>query len=105
MKQELDKTYNPSETEDGIYQQWEASGFFNPDNLGLPDDAKNYTIVLPPPNITAKLHIGHSAMLAIEDLLIRFRRLSGFRALWLPGTDHAAIATQSVVEKKILKET
>ncbi|MFA6194937.1 MAG: valine--tRNA ligase [Patescibacteria group bacterium] len=104
MKQELDKTYNPSETEDAIYQKWEESGFFNPDNLNLPEDAKNYTIILPPPNITAKLHIGHSAMLAIEDLLIRFHRLSGFRTLWLPGTDHAAIATQSVVEKKILKE-
>ncbi len=104
MKQELDKTYNPSETEDIIYQKWEESGFFNPDNLNLPADAKNYTIILPPPNITAKLHIGHSAMLAIEDLLVRFHRLSGFRTLWLPGTDHAAIATQSVVEKKILKE-
>ena len=104
MKQELDKTYNPSETEDNIYQKWEKSGFFNPDNLDLPKNAPAYTIILPPPNITAKLHIGHSAMLAIEDLLIRYRRLSGFRTLWVPGTDHAAIATQSVVEKKILKE-
>jgi len=104
MKQELDKTYNPSGTEDIIYKKWEESGFFNPDNLVLPAEAPSYTIILPPPNITAKLHIGHSAMLAVEDLLIRFRRLSGFRTLWLPGTDHAAIATQSVVEKKILKE-
>jgi len=104
MKQELEKIYNPSDNEDDIYKKWEESGFFNPDNLNLPTGAKSYTIILPPPNITAKLHIGHSAMLAIEDLLIRYRRLSGFRTLWLPGTDHAAIATQSVVEKKILKE-
>lgn len=104
MKQELDKTYNPSGTEDTVYQKWENSGMFNPDNLDLPKGAPSYTIILPPPNITAKLHIGHSAMLAIEDLLVRYHRLAGYRTLWLPGTDHAAIATQSVVEKKILKE-
>lgn len=105
MKQELDKTYNPGENEDKIYQKWEESGYFNPDNLDLSKDAKSYTIVLPPPNITDKLHMGHSAMLAIEDLLIRYHRLRGFCALWIPGTDHAAIATQSVVERKILKES
>ena len=105
MQNELEKTYNPSENEDKIYQKWEQSGFFNPDNLDLPKDAKSYTIILPPPNITAKLHIGHSAMLAIEDLLVRYHRLIGERALWLPGTDHAAIATQTVVEKKILAES
>lgn len=105
MKQELDKTYNPGENEDKIYQKWEESGFFNPDNLDLAADAPSYTIVLPPPNITAKLHIGHSFMLAIEDLFIRYKRMSGYRALWLPGTDHAAIATQMVVEKKIFQET
>ena len=104
MQNELDKTYNPGESEDLIYQKWIESGFFNPDKLNLPSNAGSYTIVLPPPNITAKLHIGHSSMLAIEDLLVRYHRLRGFRALWLPGTDHAAIATQSVVEKKILKE-
>lgn len=102
---ELPKIYSPGETEDKIYQIWEKSGFFNPDNLNLPEDTKTYTIVLPPPNITAKLHLGHSAMLAIEDLLIRFHRMRGYRALWLPGTDHAAIATQNVVEKKIYNET
>ncbi|MHB8903887.1 MAG: valine--tRNA ligase, partial [Patescibacteria group bacterium] len=105
MKNELEKIYNPNENEDKVYQKWEESGFFNPDNLDLPKDAKSYTIILPPPNITAKLHIGHSAMLAIEDLLIRYHRLIGERVLWLPGTDHAAIATQTVVEKKILAET
>jgi valyl-tRNA synthetase len=105
MQNELEKIYNPIENEDKIYKKWEESGFFNPDNLDLPEDAKSYTIILPPPNITAKLHIGHSAMLAIEDLLVRYHRLIGERALWLPGTDHAAIATQSVVEKKILAES
>lgn len=104
MKIDFDKTYNPSQHEPEIYKNWEKSGFFNPDNLDLPKNAKNYTIILPPPNITAKLHLGHSAMLAIEDLLIRYKRLSGFRTLWLPGTDHAAIATQNVVERKILQE-
>ena len=104
MQNELEKIYNPIENEDKIYKKWEESGFFNPDNLGLPEDSKSYTIILPPPNITAKLHIGHSSMLAIEDLLVRYHRLIGERALWLPGTDHAAIATQSVVEKKILAE-
>ena len=105
MKQELEKTYIPQDSEDKIYKIWEDSGFFNPDNLVLPENAPSYTIVLPPPNITAKLHIGHSFMLAIEDLLIRYRRMNGYRALWLPGTDHAAIATQMVVEKKIFQET
>ncbi|MFA5024416.1 MAG: valine--tRNA ligase [Patescibacteria group bacterium] len=105
MKQELAKVYNPADNEDKIYQKWEESGYFNPDNLDLPKNAKSYTIVLPPPNITDKLHMGHVANLAIEDLLIRYYRLSGFRTLWLPGTDHAAIATQNVVEKKILKES
>jgi valyl-tRNA synthetase len=105
MKQELDKTYIPQDNEDKIYKIWEESGLFNPDNLILPDNAPSYTIMLPPPNITAKLHIGHSFMLAIEDLLIRYRRMNGYRTLWLPGTDHAAIATQMVVEKRIFEET
>ncbi len=104
MKQELPKAYSPGENEDKIYKKWEDSGFFNPDNLGLPDEASSYTIVLPPPNITDRLHMGHSAMVAIEDLLIRYHRLRGYKALWLPGTDHAAIATQNVVEKKIFRE-
>jgi valyl-tRNA synthetase len=101
---EIPKTFEPKKYEEEIYKTWEESGFFNPDNLDLPEDAKPYTIVLPPPNITDKLHLGHASMLAIEDLLIRFHRMRGYRALWVPGTDHAAIATQNVVEKKLLKE-
>lgn len=105
MKAELDKTYNPSDYEDKIYKKWDESGFFNPDNLVIAKSAPAYTIILPPPNITDKLHIGHSITIAIEDLLIRYHRLKGERALWLPGTDHAAIATQNVVEKKIFKDS
>ncbi|MFZ2154146.1 MAG: valine--tRNA ligase [Candidatus Moraniibacteriota bacterium] len=105
MSKELPKIYDPKKVEDRLYKIWEDSGFFNPDNLNLTEDAPTYTIVLPPPNITAKLHLGHSAMLAIEDLMIRFHRMGGYRTLWLPGTDHAAIATQNVVEKKIFKES
>jgi len=101
---ELAKNYNPQEVEDKIYQEWLNSGAFNPDKLDLPENAPTYTIVLPPPNITDKLHVGHASMLAIEDLLIRFHRMNGYRTLWVPGTDHAAIATQNVVEKKIFRE-
>ncbi len=101
----MDKAYNPEKFEDKIYQLWEKSGYFNPDNLLCDSSAPSYTIILPPPNITDKLHLGHVVMLAIEDLLIRWHRQLGERALWVPGTDHAAIATQNVVEKKILQAT
>ncbi len=103
-KIELAKTYEAASFEEHIYRLWEESGLFNPDNLNVPPDAKSFTIILPPPNITDKLHVGHAEMLAIEDLFIRYKRLQGFKTLWLPGTDHAAIATQTVVEKKIKKE-
>jgi valyl-tRNA synthetase len=105
------KPYNPEEVEEKIYQKWMDSGYFNPDNLKseniLKDEngkEKVFSIVLPPPNVTGTLHTGHSLMLSIQDVVIRFQRMTGKRALWLPGTDHAAIATQSVVEKKIQKE-
>ncbi len=105
---ELPKAYNSQDYEDKIYQKWEESGFFNPDVCvakGIcQKNAKTYTIVLPPPNITDKLHLGHGVMIALEDILIRYYRMNGRRALWIPGTDHAAIATQNVVEKKLLKE-
>ncbi|TAL19403.1 valine--tRNA ligase [Patescibacteria group bacterium] len=97
-KIELPKSYAPKDYEDALYRQWEKSGFFNPDKLpGRRPDS--YCIVMPPPNVTGVLHIGHAVMLAIEDLLIRFERLRGKKTLWLPGTDHAAIATQNKVEK------
>ena len=98
------KPYDHNATEDRIYVMWEKSGFFDPDNL--PERNKKgepYTIILPPPNVTGTLHMGHAAMLAIEDIMIRYKRMLGYRTLWIPGTDHAAIATQSKVEKELLK--
>ncbi len=102
MKKEISKAYEPAKYEDKIYKKWEQSGYFNPDNLSLPKNVKNYSIIMPPANVTGTLHMGHAVMLAIEDILIRYHRLKGERALWIPGTDHAAIATQTKVEK-ILK--
>ncbi len=105
---ELSKAYEPQKYEDSIYSSWEKSGFFNPDvcvEKGIcSEDAKPFTISLPPPNATGKLHIGHAMMLAIEDLMIRHHRMKGDRALWIPGTDHAAIATNAIVEKELVAE-
>ena len=96
------KPYNPLETEPRIYKMWEESGFFNPDNLPA-RHKEPYTIMMPPPNVTGILHMGHALMLTIEDIMIRYQRMCGKKTLWLPGTDHAAIATQSKVEKEIAK--
>lgn len=105
--EKLLKPYNPAETEPRIYKIWEESGFFNPDiciEKGVTDkDAEAFTIIMPPPNVTGILHMGHASMIALEDAMIRFNRMRGKKTLWIPGTDHAAIATQSVVEKNILK--
>lgn len=100
---ELSKTYNPKQVEDRIYRLWEKSGFFNPDKLPK-RHKKPYTIVIPPPNVTGELHMGHALNATIQDILIRQKRMQGYKALWLPGTDHAGIATQNVVEKKLRKE-
>ncbi len=105
MNQKFLKPYDPQATEDRIYKLWEESGFFNPDTLPERNQkGQPYSIVLPPPNVTGTLHMGHAAMLAIEDIMIRYKRMQGFKALWLPGTDHAAIATQSKVEKELEKK-
>lgn len=102
------KPYDPKETEERIYKLWEDSGFFNPDVCiekgATSKDAEPFSMVLPPPNVTGTLHIGHASMLTIEDIMTRFARMQGKRTLWLPGTDHAAIATQSKVEKLLEKE-
>jgi len=104
---ELPKAYNSKEVEDKIYELWEKSGFLNPEKCiesGITtENAEVFSIVLPPPNVTGTLHMGHAAMLAIQDILIRYHRMKGHRTLWLPGTDHAAIATQSKVESDIYK--
>ncbi len=99
----LSKTYDPKKVEDRIYRFWEKKGFFNPDKLPK-RHKKPYTIVIPPPNITGELHMGHALNLTIQDILIRWKRMQGFKTLWLPGTDHAGIATQNAVEKELKKE-
>jgi len=95
--------YEPKQTENKIYQLWEKSGFFNPDKLPK-KHKKPYTILIPPPNITGELHIGHALNATIQDILIRQKRMQGYKTLWLPGIDHAGIATQNVVEKKLRKK-
>lgn len=106
--EELKKPYNPNEHEDLIYRRWKESGFFNPDvciEKGVTKkDADYFSIVLPPPNVTGTLHMGSAFMLAIEDTMVRYNRMLGKKTLWVPGTDHAAIATQAKVEKLIQKE-
>ncbi|MEI8097115.1 MAG: class I tRNA ligase family protein, partial [Candidatus Moraniibacteriota bacterium] len=107
-EKQIPTTYNAQEWENKLYALWEKSGFFNPDKCieaGITDETKpTFSIVLPPPNVTGTLHAGHASMLAIEDTIVRYHRMKGDRTLWVPGTDHASIATQSKVEK-ILTET
>jgi len=108
IPEKLLKPYNPQETEPRVYKRWENSGFFNPDNLPTENfqtsKLQNFCIVMPPPNVTGVLHMGHALMLTLQDIMIRYKRMRGFKTLWIPGTDHAAIATQSVVEKEIYKK-
>lgn len=101
-RQDIPKAYEPTQYEDGIYAAWEQSGYFNPDHLPG-DRPEAFSIVLPPPNVTGTLHMGHAVMLAIEDIMVRFERMRGKKALWIPGTDHAAIATSTKVEKILFK--
>ncbi|MDO8655115.1 MAG: valine--tRNA ligase [bacterium] len=105
---ELEKRYSPKEAEERITKLWKQSDFSNPDTCirkGVSaDGAEPFSIVLPPPNVTGTLHMGHAAMLAIEDILVRYHRMRGFKTLWVPGTDHAAIATQSRVEQDLYKK-
>ncbi|MBI3020136.1 MAG: class I tRNA ligase family protein [Parcubacteria group bacterium] len=95
--------YNPKETEARISTLWEESGFFNPDLLSG-ERTETFSIVLPPPNVTGTLHVGHAMMLAVEDILVRYHRMKGDKTLWIPGTDHAAIATQAKVESELYKK-
>ncbi|WP_234366861.1 valine--tRNA ligase, partial [Francisella tularensis] len=98
MTQEINKNYNPKEIEQANYQNWEASGKFA---CGNTDSKDTYTIMLPPPNITGTLHMGHGFQMSLMDILIRYNRMSGKDTLWQPGTDHAGIATQMVVERQL----
>jgi valyl-tRNA synthetase len=100
---ELSPQYNSKEVEEKIYRIWEESGYFNPDNLPK-RHKKPYTIIMPPPNANGSLHLGHALTATTEDILIRFKRMQGFKTLWLPGADHAGFETQTVFEKKLEKE-
>ena len=98
MPTELDKSYNPKAIEDDIYKMWNDGGYFTPS----PENKKPpYTIVIPPPNVTGQLHMGHALDETLQDILIRFKRMNGYNALWVPGTDHAGIATQIKVEENL----
>ena len=95
MDEKLLKPYDAKGTEDRIYKLWEESGFFNPDNL--PGERKEaFTIIMPPVNANGSLHVGHAVFVTIEDLLIRYKRMRGYKTLWLPGADHAGFETQVV---------
>ena len=101
MTNELPKTYDPSATEDKLYKTWEEKGYFNAE---VDKNKKPFTIVIPPPNVTGQLHMGHAFDETLQDILIRTKRMQGYSALWMPGTDHAGIATQIKVEENLRKE-
>ncbi len=101
MQNELPKNYAPAEFEDRLYRLWEERGYFRPKE---DESAPHYTIVIPPPNITGQLHMGHALDNTLQDILIRYKRMSGFRTLWLPGTDHASIATEAKIVEAMRKE-
>lgn len=103
MHDKLLKPYDPKETETRIYKLWEGSGFFNPDNLPA-RHKEPFTVIMPPPNANGSLHAGHAVFVTIEDLIIRYKRMRGYKTLWLPGADHAGFETQVVYEKELEKE-
>jgi valyl-tRNA synthetase len=105
------KPYDPQATEPAIYKKWEESGYFNPDNLplrldaqGRPVEMEPFSIIMPPPNANGSLHAGHALFVTVQDILVRFARMQGKKALWLPGADHAGFETQVVYEKNLEKE-
>ncbi|MCH9845871.1 MAG: class I tRNA ligase family protein, partial [Alphaproteobacteria bacterium] len=97
----LDKHYQPETIEAKIYLQWETENCFAPEENS---DKPSYSIVIPPPNVTGNLHIGHALNNTLQDILVRYHRMAGYNCLWLPGTDHAGIATQSLVERQLTAE-
>jgi valyl-tRNA synthetase len=99
------KSYDPSSVESAFYPIWEARGYFEIDgNRAIQKEDKNFAIMMPPPNVTGRLHIGHSLTFTLQDIIVRYKRMDGYKTLWQPGTDHAGIATQNVVEKQLLEE-
>src|SRR6056297_3584750 len=98
--QDLPKHYNPSETEDKWYSFWEENNYFHSE----PDERESFTVVIPPPNVTGVLHMGHMLNNTIQDVLVRRARMKGYNTCWVPGTDHASIATEAKVVQKLRKE-
>ena len=95
---QLDKTYNPKNFEDRLYEKWKENGYFK----GIIDkNKKPFTIVMPPPNVTGNLHLGHAMNNTVQDILIRWKRMKGYSTLWIPGTDHASISTEAKVVAKL----
>ena len=99
MKKELPKQYDPKQVENQIYEMWMENDCFKAE---VDPDKKPYSIVMPPPNVTGQLHMGHALDSTLQDILTRYKRMQGYSALWLPGTDHAGIATQIKVEEELL---
>ena len=106
FSQPMPESYDPAYVESAWDAWWQKKGFFkaNVEEAKQKPRDKRFIMILPPPNVTGSLHLGHTLMGAIEDAIVRYKKLKGYSALWVPGTDHAGIATQSVVEKKLLKE-
>src|SRR5687767_12130248 len=104
---DLPAQFNPAETESALYKEWLEAGLFTADaarSRRAGGDREPFVIVMPPPNVTAVLHMGHGLNNTVQDVIIRWRRMCGDEALWLPGTDHAGIATQNVIEKQLAAE-
>ncbi len=105
MSENSKKVYSPNEIEDKYYKLWEERGYFEIDgNKSIQQEGRTFCISMPPPNVTGHLHIGHGLTFTIQDIMVRYKRMDGFKTLWQPGTDHAGIATQNVVEKQLLSE-
>ena len=101
MSKEFEKNYNPHDIEDRLYEKWLEKGYFHAE---VNEDKEPFTIVIPPPNITGQLHMGHALDNTLQDILIRFKRMQGYEALWVPGTDHASIATEAKIVEKMREE-
>ena len=97
----IDKVYDPKQVEQKWYRLWMEKGYFTAESES---EKPPFSIVIPPPNVTGVLHMGHALNNTLQDIVVRFKRMSGFNTLWLPGTDHAGIATQNVVERELAKE-
>ncbi|NBU65361.1 MAG: valine--tRNA ligase, partial [Chloroflexia bacterium] len=99
---EMAKAYEPQQVEERLYQWWESKGFFQPSTT--PTDKTPFVLSMPPPNVTGELHMGHAMFVTLEDVIIRWQRMCGHPTLWVPGTDHAGIATQLQVERMLIRE-